>query len=227
MYYITMIVIALFCSMLYIEYMSDSKNRLSIVMRRLCVYVLLFSFLGAKVIGLFPMIYRNEKINLLQWFFYGDLVYYGGLYGSIIGINICIDIFYSQFIKYKQYFYIAIPLFHGISRIGCYLSGCCYGKTIGNTRIPVQLIESFMEIILFLTLNYIYLYKQSSELIIKTYVLLYSFVRFITEFFRGDVKRGVYKNISFGQVLSVINIVAVLIMLIKTIIIKKCISKGQ
>ena len=105
---------------------------------------------------------------------------------------------------------VCIPFFHSIARIGCFLSGCCYGKKYNgvgsiqyvtmveggvdiNYRMPVQILESVFEIILFF---YLFLLLKSKEWmsrnILKRYLILYS-----------DVRRGIINGISFSQVVSV------------------------
>ena len=70
-----------------------------------------------------------------------------------------------------------IPLFHFFGRIGCFLSGCCYGieSKIGFTykyslvesannvnRFPIQLVEVSYNMIIFVVLTI--LYKKSTLL---------------------------------------------------------------
>lgn len=73
-----------------------------------------------------------------------------------------------------------------------------------NYRMPVQILESVFEIILFF---YLFLLLKSKEWmsrnILKRYLILYSLGRFILEFWRGDVRRGIINGISFSQVVSV------------------------
>ena len=117
---------------------------------------------------------------------------------------------------------VCIPLFHSIARIGCFLSGCCFGKiykgvlainyitTINgcideNIRFPIQLIEALFEFLLFL-----YLLKllnsdqwQKKKILVK-YLIFYSVARFIFEYLRGDIRRGLICGVSFSQCISVL-----------------------
>ena len=66
---------------------------------------------------------------------------------------------------------LCIPLFHAFGRIGCFLSGCCYGIETtfgidlkyspvpgcsGVLRFPVQLIESGCNFIIFFLLLFLF-----------------------------------------------------------------------
>ncbi len=96
-------------------------------------------------------------------------VFYGGLYGALIGALAA-----SLALRYPYgdaAFRLSpvIPLFHGFGRIGCFLTGCCYGKEAffpwmgiafthsahapnGIALYPVQLWEAAAEFILFFVL---------------------------------------------------------------------------
>ena len=117
---------------------------------------------------------------------------------------------------------VCIPLFHSIARIGCFFGGCCFGKeshshiAINYTttvfdevttayRIPTQLIEAAFNLILFLYLLHLLCSKEwKSKNILRRYLLIYSIGRFIIEFFRGDLVRGVIHGVSFSQLISVL-----------------------
>lgn len=116
---------------------------------------------------------------------------------------------------------VTIPLFHCLSRIGCFLGGCCYGMSckspisvwyttdafgqiITDQRIPVQLIESLLNLGLFFYLLSLFRREDWQERhILRRYLLIYSVLRFFLEFIRGDEMRGVVAGVSFSQVISV------------------------
>ena len=106
----------------------------------------------------------------------------------------------------------AMPLFHAFGRIGCFLAGCCYGKklstpivigTIEFARIPVQIIESMAEFILFIVL--FILSKKNRDIdLLRIYLVIYAVIRFADEFLRGDKIRGIYGGVSTAQWISLI-----------------------
>jgi phosphatidylglycerol:prolipoprotein diacylglycerol transferase len=127
--------------------------------------------------------------------------------------------------KRPQYRYLldfvvpAIPLFHFFGRIGCFLAGCCFGiessfgftfnhsivdEANGINRFPVQLLEAFINILLFFILDVFRRKKLFKQNIIYLYLLLYSFARFFIEFLRGDVYRGFFFVLSTSQIISIL-----------------------
>ena len=129
--------------------------------------------LGAKIFGFLTGIYRNigtgEKVTLETMLDTG-IVFYGGLLGLLIVYMLCLKSKRYCLDKYAvDILAVCIPLFHSIARIGCFLSGCCFGKIYEgvlsinyitiingnideNMRFPIQLIEALFEFLLFLYL---------------------------------------------------------------------------
>ena len=148
------------------------------------------------------------------------LVFYGGLVGGIIGALIAIKINKYNFNVYANAIIPCIPLGHAFGRIGCLLAGCCYGIPYegyfaihsiymdpGDTLFPIQAVESIFNIILFILLS-LYTHKQKNGFILLSlYIVAYSAARFILEFFRGDLIRGIYLGLSSSQWISVLLIV--------------------
>jgi phosphatidylglycerol:prolipoprotein diacylglycerol transferase len=77
---------------------------------------------------------------------------------------------------------LAIPIAHAVGRIGCFLAGCCYG----THGIPVQLIESFLLLVLFWWMRKKF-QKHSLKKISFFYLFSYSIIRLGLDFFRGDM----------------------------------------
>ncbi len=97
------------------------------------------------------------------------------------------------------------------------MTGCCFGKHCdswygiylnGQFRHPVQLYESLMLAVLGI-ISVVLIAKNKSALLISyIYVLGYSTLRFILEFYRGDVVRGIYwGGLSSSQMISLLIIV--------------------
>ena len=117
---------------------------------------------------------------------------------------------------------VCIPLFHSVARVGCFFGGCCFGKeshsiiAINYTtkvfdevttayRIPTQLIEAAFNFCLFLYLLHLVRSEDwKNKHILRRYLFLYSIGRFVIEFFRGDLVRGVIFGVSFSQVISIL-----------------------
>ena len=99
----------------------------------------------------------------------------------------------------------AIALGHGIGRLGCFSAGCCWGiechrpwavtfqNPVANELVgvplgiplhPTQLYEAFAEFAIFGILFWRIRKPHDAGSIISLYLMLYSAVRFIVEFFR-------------------------------------------
>ena len=150
---------------------------------------------------------------------FGGSVFYGGLIGGLIA-----GFIYAKLkkININLYSYIvvpAIPLFHTFGRLGCFLSGCCYGieskigfvyqnalisLANGYRRFPVQLLEAFCNLLIFLLLYFLQKKKKCYGYLLEIYLLIYSFIRFFLEYLRGDSYRGFIFNLSTSQFISIL-----------------------
>ena len=135
---------------------------------------------------------------------------------------------------------VAIPLFHAFGRVGCFLGGCCYGVACdvgftahGNTlypelndvnRLPIQLIESGLNLILFFVLLVLYKKKKFQHRMVIVYFYIYPVIRFIDEFFRGDEIRGFLFGLSTSQIISILLFTFAVIVTIKDLVKKR---KGE
>lgn len=161
---------------------------------------------------------------------FGGSVYYGGLIGGLIAGSIYVKKANMPFDVATDCAAFSIPLFHGISRIGCFLGGCCYGvewehgitftnslveQANGVPRVPVQLFEAGYEILLF-AMIFILINKtvRFKGKLLAMYLLLYAVGRFILEFWRGDDYRGHLFGLSTSQIISILMFVGSSVFLI-------------
>lgn len=174
-----------------------------------------FLVLGSKIlftITQIPNILTEFSIGkIIRIFLQSGFVYYGGLLGMLLGVYIYISC-YTQYDVLNIYNMLtpAIPLFHMFGRIGCFMTGCCYGKKLANpilinnyiqiNRFPTQLIEAMFETIMFGVL--LLLNHNKNRNLLKIYMLFYAIFRFSVEFLRGDVERGFYMGLSTSQWIS-------------------------
>ena len=178
-----------------------------------------------KIIELFKNIKDYNFISFVQTLFgnyFGGMVFYGGLIGGLIALVISNKVSQKYFRGDVMFdaVAVAIPLFHTFGRIGCFLGGCCYGiasdigfTVHGNTlypalndvnRLPVQLIESGLNLILFFVLLVLYTKKKFQHRLLIVYFYIYPVIRFIDEFFRGDEIRGFFMGLSTSQIISIL-----------------------
>lgn len=172
------------------------------------------SWIGAKV---FFLIFSSQH-KVYQYLYAdsfwlgGGFVFYGGLIFALIFYFI-----YSLWLKkfpfeQSKYLVPGLVIGHGIGRVGCFFTGCCFGsrcdlfwavKMHGELIHPVQLYEALgLFLIGYLTLKWVS-EKKPNIFIVTRYLLLYSTLRFAVEFFRGDLIRGLHWfNMSTSQMIS-------------------------
>lgn len=165
------------------------------------------------------------------------MTFYGGLIFGVAGFLIIYRLFYLKHNPpvIKKILVIApaaISLGHAFGRIGCLLSGCCYGKetdsVIGillpghhHKTIPTQIIE--MVFLFFLAGVLIFLsFKDITTYTFPIYMVGYGVFRFVLEFFRGD-ERGQLPGLSPSQYICIVMVLGagILIYFYKTKIFKK------
>ncbi len=200
------------------------------------VYSAVFSMLagafGAKLlfiaVSLKTIIEQNIPfIAVLR----GGFVFYGGLIGGAIGLVIYTRMFKLNTLRFFDLYALVVPLGHAVGRIGCFYSGCCYGmeydgpfnveysSTLGMTPLgvpllPVQLIEALLLALLFVVLLVVFFKCKSTGVVTVVYLYSYSFLRFVLEFLRGDVERGLLFNLSTSQIVSLLIVISVTVIIL-------------
>lgn len=195
------------------------------------LYALIGTAVGSKLLYLLiesgHIIENISKYGSIKtWYAYitGGFVFFGGFIGCIAALYIYSKRAGISFSHLLQLMLPAFPLAHAISRTGCFLTGCCYGKQAqvffavtytcsnyapnGVPLIPVQMIEAVYELLLFVLLWRDSKRSESGTKMLAEYCILYGTGRFILEFFRGDAYRGFIGPLSVSQVISLICITA-------------------
>ncbi len=178
--------------------------------------------LGAKLLSILTSIryiieYKIPFLDIIQ----NGFVFYGGLIGGALGLFIFAKIFHEPVLRYFDLFAAGTALGHAIGRIGCLLSGCCYGLPtsgsfcviyrhsidpnvpLGVPLLPIQLIESFCLVGIYIVCEIVFYREKHAGISAAVYALSYATVRFILEFFRGDFVRGVLWGLSTSQYISI------------------------
>ena len=214
----------------------------------LALFIFLGVFLGCPI--LYAIVNYKNIINVIQninridsfqmfasamIFIFGGTVFYGGLIGGLTAGFITIKK-NNIYRRYLDIVAVNIPLFHAFGRIGCFLTGCCYGieSRIGFTynhslvesangvnRFPVQLLEASFNLLLFFVLKYLYNKEKFKDNLLYVYLYTYATFRFFFEFLRGDAYRGIWLFLSTSQIISILIIIFVSILLIRRSIINK------
>ncbi len=105
----------------------------------------------------------------------------------------------------------AVALGQAIGRLGCFAAGCCYGAPstapwsvifhnqsahalvgvpLDTPLHPSQLYEAFGALALMFILLAVLRNRRFHGQVVSMYLLIYAVLRFVLEFFRGDVARG-------------------------------------
>ena len=155
----------------------------------------------------------------------GGMIFYGGLVGGILGAYLCAKSYGDKLKDYYDAVLPAMALFAAFGRLGCFLTGCCYGTETdtafgiemnrsmiaphGVKLVPVQLIECLFDLFLFVLM--IVLTRRQMHAVKNhpvrfdpfcVYLVLYAVFRFVLEFFRGDAARGKLWVFSTSQWIS-------------------------
>jgi phosphatidylglycerol:prolipoprotein diacylglycerol transferase len=198
----------------------------------LLVNLVVFSaFLVGKLPTLFHVLFfAREDKNL---FFDEGLPTFGVLLGVLAGVGVYCRLRRADFFRTFDHVFLAVPLCHGIARLGCFMNGCCYGRPAGprlpwavifrnpSAEIPPSLLDR--------PLHPVQLYEAAGDFIIAgvlclfilpgveldrlrrgtvgfAYFAAYGILRFIADFFRGDETTWLGSGLSGTQVTSLVTI---------------------
>ncbi len=197
------------------QYLFEKNHEDTSGLLKLFLGIFVTAWLGAKVFFLFFSSQHKIYQYLYADYFWlgGGFVFYGGLIFGL-AFYLLYSLYFKKFNFEKSYLLVPGLIFgHAIGRVGCFLTGCCYGSQCdlpwkvfmdGEYRHPVQLYEAFALFVLgYYSLKWIQKKKTNFEIITK-YLLCYSVIRFIVECFRGDEVRGIFWfSLSTSQLISV------------------------
>ncbi|MDX6613728.1 MAG: phosphatidylglycerol---prolipoprotein diacylglyceryl transferase [Blastocatellia bacterium] len=207
----------------------------------LCLWVLLASLLGSKILMFFTEAeYREHPAQLLSFdFLRSGGVFYGGLIGAVATGYILIRRYGLPWWKTADACAPGIALGNVLGRQGCFSAGCCWGKPtnlpwgvrftqlgheitgvpIGTRLHPTQLYESFAMLFVFFFLLWLHRRKKFSGQVILAYVAIYAGVRFLIEFVRDDPRGDLFglttlTGLSTSQMIGLLAGVGALVLLI-------------
>ncbi|MEW6382219.1 MAG: prolipoprotein diacylglyceryl transferase [bacterium] len=185
-------------------------------------FITLAAIIGSRILFIFLNIqeYLEHPGNIVK-IWEGGLVFYGGLIASILTGLFYLKKHRLRVWKYADILAPAIALGQGIGRIGCLMAGCCYGKetscpwairftdphslAVLNVPLhPTQIYEAVGALLIFGLLLGLRKKKSFEGQIFWTYIALYSALRFVIEFFRGDEVRAFFwHTLSLTQVIGI------------------------
>lgn len=192
-----------------------------------CLYGLIGGLIGAKMLYLVTVLpvliqnfaYFSAHLKTILALVVGGFVFYGGLIGGIFGMWLYCRQFKLKFLSYLDHAAIFMPLVHAFGRIGCFCAGCCYGipydgifavtfptgtfGLAGVSLFPVQLLESALNLLLFVVMLLVFYHPRKPGRAAGTYLAAYAVLRFSLEFLRYDAVRGGFWGLSTSQWISI------------------------
>lgn len=207
----------------------------------LCLWMLLASLIGSKVLMLFTEPeYRDHPMQLLSLdFLRSGGVFYGGLIGALLAGYFLMKRYKLPWWKTADACAPGIAIGNFFGRQGCFAAGCCWGKPtslpwgVKFTELghditgvptdaylhPTQLYESFAMLLVFFFLLWLHKRKRFSGQVILAYALLYSVIRFSIEFVRDDPRGDILgltslTGLSTSQLISIVVGISALVILI-------------
>lgn len=207
-FYSLMILLSLIANIIIVMLISKKYS----ISKKEIICLLLYENIG--IIGgakLYTFIQKYEELKGQFAFLSLGLTAYGGIIGALIFLLL----FSLQFKKsFKEILYIfmpSIPVMYGISKIGCYFSGCCNGIEINAYIFPVQIIESIVFILIFIYMLVKHTKNQFDLKALGISAVLCGCSKFVLDYFR-------YSHIgivlSFNQIISIIVIIIGVIVII-------------
>ncbi len=216
------------CAMLYLALSNRKFPELAKDNELLTLCAALGAFFGAKLLYLIvelPELMGDIRYTAAQpaafveKYLFSGFVFYGGLYGGLCAVLVYSRAARLPLSRTLGYLLPAFSLIHAFGRIGCFLMGCCYGKPWtagiafhnspiapnGIPLVPVQLIEAAGEFLMFCALAYLSRHTSGKKML-AFYLLAYSAMRFVLEFWRGDVQRGFIGVLSVSQVIAALSV---------------------
>ena len=172
------------------------------------IYGVVGGIIGAKLLFWMveiPSILQNPSFIIES--LSSGFVVYGGIIGGVATGYVYCKIKKLDFLLYLDLIVPAIALAQGFGRIGCFETGCCYGREThsalgvvfekslsapnGVPLLPTQLFSSAGDFFIAAILLYYSSKAKRKGQVTGLYMILYSIGRFIIEIFRSDPRGNV------------------------------------
>jgi phosphatidylglycerol:prolipoprotein diacylglycerol transferase len=172
-----------------------------------CVlFMLVLSLAGARALYVLLNLNQFDSIKSALSVQNGGLSFHGGLLGGMLGVALFCRFYKAPFLPLVDIMAPAGALGYAITKIGCFLNGCCIGRPTGlpwgvcfpdpNSATPgaltapshpVQIYDCILNVILCLVLLRALHRKRFHGQTFFLWLILYSVVRFLVEFARKGI----------------------------------------
>ena len=214
--------LSLSCLLFLLSYRVDSFSKNRKLAFDISLLLMASAFIGGRLMHIFYEEFDYYRANPEQvlYFWNGGFVYFGGLILCAISGFVFARYKKINFLEWADFFTPLFSLSHALGRIGCFLSGCCFGSQCllpwaYAGRHPTALylaLGEFFIFILLLLMEKKQSYKFSGSLFVK-WLMLHSLLRFNVEYFRDDF-RGLFIKFPLLGSLSISQIVSLVIILV-------------
>lgn len=208
--YAPIIIVSIIIGMIYIY--KNLKNEGVKKNNILLFFIMYISF--ALIFGKMYTMITSDDINILT----SGLSSYGGLIGVVLA-SIIFELMLPLKGVVKKYSILSLPLVYGLSKIACFISGCCggipydglfkvkYPHMLNVWQFPIQIVETIVCLIVFFICSRFKNNKNINYIV----MLLVSIIKFSLDFLRYDyVKIAITSNQIFSIILLVVTIVVYL-----------------
>lgn len=195
--------------------------------------VLLTGIIGARLLYVLLNFekYADNPVRIID-IRSGGLSWHGGVIVGIISIYLFARKEKLPFRDISDLSMISGLFGLAFGRVGCFLHGCCYGKTTGLPwgtvfpdqgmipRHPTQIYECILDLLILFILIYLWKRNKFGGEVTCAFIGLYSLARFIVEFFRensssSELLGPLFLSLNLAQIFSIILIIFSIILYIK------------
>lgn len=167
---------------------------------------------------------RMRNIYEMLQFLLTGFSFYGAIAGGMAAFYLYCRIYKLPFQKMSETFVFSYPVIYAVARVGCFLTGCCYGipyqgifcivSRTGVNRFPVQLLESLCSLIVLGVMLLARVLQKSRDerskaqkpikevSLVTCFLTLHATGRFFLEFLRDGGSKSMLGELSVNQWVS-------------------------
>jgi len=183
----------------------------------LVLWIFISGIVGAKLLYVINEGGPNKALKDLL-FERSGLVFHGALIGASAAIIIFTRLKKMPVWATFDALAPSIALGHAFGRIGCFTTGCCFGKTCElpwavtfpaghptnpHAVHPTQIYESTLNFALYAGLAWLFRHRKFDGHVFAAYLVGYAFIRFGIEFLRADPRGNTLAGLAPGQLISI------------------------
>ncbi len=185
--------------------LSNDKKRSLLIdddrFQKLLIIGIICGVLGGRL--LFFATNHSESFFDFFEFWYGGFAVLGSILAVLFVMPLLLKLYKVPILPLLDRVALYTPLLQAISRLGCFLSGCCYGKEsllpwavtytnhgcmapLGVSLHPTQLYSAFILALIFCFLMWFQRFLKNKGQLLASYLFFAGSERFIIDFFRDD-----------------------------------------